>query len=85
MSAAKEYYECADEHFGWAETARTERERAMFAGYKTTKILQVYAVSGHSAPPGLGFGPNASTWAVFVCHADRRQAALRFIGTDYVF
>jgi hypothetical protein len=24
------FYDYADEHFGWAETARTERERAIF-------------------------------------------------------
>ena len=30
MSSAKDFYDYADEHFGWAETARTERERAIF-------------------------------------------------------
>ena len=30
MSSAQEFYDNADEHFGWAETAKTERERAMF-------------------------------------------------------
>ena len=30
MSSAKEFYDYADEHFGWAETAKTERERAIF-------------------------------------------------------
>jgi hypothetical protein len=28
--SAQDFYDYADEHFGWAETARTERERAMF-------------------------------------------------------
>jgi hypothetical protein len=28
--AAHEFYDYAEEHFGWAETARTERERAIF-------------------------------------------------------
>jgi hypothetical protein len=28
--AAHEFYEHADEHFAWAETAKTERERAIF-------------------------------------------------------
>jgi hypothetical protein len=27
---AEEFYKNADEHFAWAETARTERERAIF-------------------------------------------------------
>jgi hypothetical protein len=30
VAAAHEFYDYADEHFGWAETARTERERAIF-------------------------------------------------------
>ena len=30
MAAAQEFYNYADEHFGWAETAKTERERAIF-------------------------------------------------------
>jgi hypothetical protein len=28
MLSAEKFYDCADEHFGWAETAKTERERA---------------------------------------------------------
>jgi hypothetical protein len=30
VAAAQEFYNYADEHFGWAETAKTERERAIF-------------------------------------------------------
>ena len=30
MAAAQEFYNYADEHFGWAETAKTECERAIF-------------------------------------------------------
>jgi hypothetical protein len=30
MSSAHEFYDYADEHFGWAETAKTERERSIF-------------------------------------------------------
>jgi hypothetical protein len=30
MSLSHEFYDYADEHFGWAEIARTERERAIF-------------------------------------------------------
>jgi hypothetical protein len=30
VSSAEEFYENADEHFGWAETAKTKRERAIF-------------------------------------------------------
>jgi hypothetical protein len=28
--SAQDFYDYADERFGWAETARTERERAIF-------------------------------------------------------
>jgi hypothetical protein len=28
--SADEFYKNADEHFGWAESAKTERERAIF-------------------------------------------------------
>ena len=28
--SAQDFYDCADEHFDWAETAKTERERAIF-------------------------------------------------------
>jgi hypothetical protein len=28
--SAEDFYDYADEHFAWAETARTERERAVF-------------------------------------------------------
>jgi hypothetical protein len=30
VAAAQEFYDYADEHFGWAETAKTEQERAIF-------------------------------------------------------
>ena len=30
MATAHDFYDHADEHFGWAETAKTERERAIF-------------------------------------------------------
>jgi len=30
MRSADDFYEAANEHFGWAETARSERERATF-------------------------------------------------------
>jgi hypothetical protein len=30
VAATHEFYDYADEHFGWAETAKTERERAIF-------------------------------------------------------
>jgi hypothetical protein len=30
VSSAEEFYKNADEHFGWAESAKTERERAIF-------------------------------------------------------
>jgi hypothetical protein len=30
MLSAEQFYDYADEHFAWAETARTERERAIF-------------------------------------------------------
>jgi hypothetical protein len=30
VAVTHEFYDYADEHFGWAETANTERERAIF-------------------------------------------------------
>jgi hypothetical protein len=30
VSSAEKFYDYADEHFGWAETAKSERERAIF-------------------------------------------------------
>jgi hypothetical protein len=30
MSLSQEFYDYADEHFGWADTAKTEHERAIF-------------------------------------------------------
>jgi hypothetical protein len=30
VAAIHEFFDYADEHFGWAETAKTERERAIF-------------------------------------------------------
>ena len=30
MSSAEEFYKNADEHFRWAESAKTDRERAIF-------------------------------------------------------
>jgi hypothetical protein len=30
VSSARHFYDNADEHYGWAETAKTERERAVF-------------------------------------------------------
>jgi hypothetical protein len=30
MLSGEEFYKNADEHFGWAESANTERERAIF-------------------------------------------------------
>jgi hypothetical protein len=30
VTAAYDFYDYADEHFDWAETAKTERERAIF-------------------------------------------------------
>ena len=30
QTAAHEFYDCVDEHFGWAESAKNKRERAIF-------------------------------------------------------
>jgi hypothetical protein len=30
VATAHDFYDHADEHFGWAETAKTERERTIF-------------------------------------------------------
>jgi hypothetical protein len=34
VSPADEFYENAEEHFGWAETAKSERERAIFQQWR---------------------------------------------------
>ena len=46
MSSARDFYDHADEHFGWAETAKTERERAIFL-QMAAAWLEVAKVGNH--------------------------------------
>jgi hypothetical protein len=66
VSEAKEFYESADEHFGWAETAKTERERAIF--------LQMAAAWLEVAQRGRL--PSLAPHAVSLLAAKRRQSLL---------
>jgi hypothetical protein len=46
-----EFYDYADEHFGWAETARTEQERAIFLQMATAwlEVARQWESNGSSA------------------------------------
>ena len=53
MSSARDFYDHADEHFGWAETAKTEGERAVFlqmaaAWLEVAQKWEITAPSPHS-------------------------------------
>jgi hypothetical protein len=50
MSRSHEFYGYADEHFGWAETARTEQERAIFLQMATAwlEVAQQWESNGSS-------------------------------------
>ena len=51
MSSAAQFYDYADEHFGWAETARTEREAAIFLQMAAAwlEVAQRWEISTRSA------------------------------------
>ena len=53
MLSAQDFYDYADEHFGWAETARTERERAIFFQMATTwlEVAQRWETSAPRRAP----------------------------------
>jgi hypothetical protein len=56
MRSADDFYEAADEHFGWAETARSERERATFtqmaaAWLEVAQTWEMMANVGCTHPP----------------------------------
>jgi hypothetical protein len=58
VSSAEEFYKNADEHFGWAESAKTERERAILlqmaaAWLEVAKRWEVATTTSsiESAPP----------------------------------
>jgi len=55
MSRSIEFFDYADEHFGWAETARSERERAIF--------LQMAAAWLEVAQRWEGFRPSTKETA----------------------
>jgi hypothetical protein len=56
MSLSEEFHDYAAEHFGWAETARTERERAIF--------LQMAAAWLEVAQRWEGHGPSTQRGAL---------------------
>ena len=50
--SAQDFYDYADEHFGWAETARTERERAIFFQMAAAwlEVAQRWETSARNGP-----------------------------------
>jgi hypothetical protein len=48
MSLSDEFHDYADEHFGWAETARTEHERAIFLQMATAWLEVAQRWEGNS-------------------------------------
>ena len=55
MLSAQDFYDYADEHFGWAETARTERERAIFFQMAAAwlEVAQMWETSAKRRAPQL--------------------------------
>jgi hypothetical protein len=53
--SAKDFYDYADEHLGWAETARTERERAIFFQMAAAwlEVAQTWETSAPRRAPQL--------------------------------
>jgi hypothetical protein len=53
--SAQDFYDYADEHFGWAETARTERERAIFFQMAAAwlEVAQRWGTSARRPAPQL--------------------------------
>jgi hypothetical protein len=48
MSLSHEFYDYADEHFGWAETAKSEHERAIFLQMAAAWLEAAQQCEGHS-------------------------------------
>jgi hypothetical protein len=51
VSAAQEYRENAEECVGWARTARTDKERAIFLQMARTWIEAAERLESHPPPP----------------------------------
>ena len=53
MLSAEDFYHYADEHFGWAETAKTEHERAIFSQMAVAwlEVAQKWETSAKQRPP----------------------------------
>jgi hypothetical protein len=53
--SAQDFYDYADEHFGWAETARTECERAIFFQMAAAwlEVAQKWETSARRRAPQL--------------------------------
>jgi hypothetical protein len=53
--SAQDFYDYAKEHFGWAETAKTDRERAIFVQMAAAwlEVAQKWETSGIAACPAV--------------------------------
>ena len=53
MSSAEDFYDYADEHFGWAVSVKTERERAIFLQMAAAwlEVAQKWGELPQSGPP----------------------------------
>ena len=58
VSLAEQFYDYADEHFGWAETAKTARERAIFLRMAAAwlEVAQTWEGSARRRATQLGDG-----------------------------
>ena len=52
MSLSREFYDYADEHFGWAGTARTEQERRIFLQMAAAWLEVAQQWEGNGPPMG---------------------------------
>jgi hypothetical protein len=61
VSSAQDLYDYADEHFAWAATARTERERAIFLQMAAAwlEVAQKWETAAHISRASQ-FSPSAS-------------------------
>ena len=76
MSSAEEFYKNADEHFRWAESAKTDRERAIFLQMAAAWLKVAQKMGGRdnrhcSRPPRVGV---ATIWVAY-SKGEARQGA----------
>jgi hypothetical protein len=74
--SAQDFYDYADEHFGWAETARTERERAIFFQMAAAwlEVAQRWEASPRRRAPQLLCCEHRSAVPPAWCDETRRQS-----------